>query len=516
MSTGSIQHRAKHRSCARRLTLLASVVLGLTLAIQWSYPFESTYWSSAQAEEPSASTAKVQTRIVDFATLAKEKAEARQLMAVARKAAERGDFETARWNANQAASIPVEWNLGEIPPKKFLKELETKSKRSVDQTTEATSGAIAERSKNPLRQRPIIEIEIPNPTAVSGHEVIELSFPEERPGTAANPDEDLSLADTPTALAVNGIVPSHSEKPQPPKTLRKHHFAPIPSLAELADSAPEPEAFASAPEPTVAETFRTSASGTTNRSNFQVIPKPQIPADSRGRVAVAKSPPLKPRASFDGQHEQVKFETIRQAVNDDIVNLGGRVENIDSAEQSIGTRSRPLRRLAEFQATPASPATMHPELRIVERTASADQAANLNSTSASQSPENVNGLLMAGIFVGLLLLIAVVFSLLIKSGRQLQFTLKLNVNHPCTSSALAPTAAFLEPVAASAHPAPPMPIYAPKRQIAVRSTPTIPNYAQLRQTEEELVQQQEGSIMRQFYEDNLKLREQLEETPIAA
>ena len=125
MSTGSIQHRAKHRSRIRRLALPAAMVFGLTLATQWSNPFDAVLWSPAHAEGPTPTRKKVEPRVVDFTKLAKQKSEARRLMDAARKAAAQGDIETARRHANQAAKIPVEWNLGETAPKKFLEDLQS-------------------------------------------------------------------------------------------------------------------------------------------------------------------------------------------------------------------------------------------------------------------------------------------------------------------------------------------------------------------------------------------------------
>lgn len=499
MSTGSVHHRAKHRKRAHWLVLAVAMVLGLTLARHW-----------LQAAEPSRSKTKVQPRIVDFASRTKQKNEARQLLDSARKAATRGDLETARLHAEQAAAIPVDWNLGEASPKKFLQELDATPQQ-----------VLVPKMSNANR------------------DVIELAFPEDRPEIAEDPVEDLTLTD----------VPTPSTRSEPPKTLRtlgfkgsepapatpsseemaprqKSRFAPIPSLEELAAPTPEPKAPAAEPEPTVIEKFRLLSSDTTNRSKFHVTEEP----------SVSSAAPVKPDTSPSTVNDNITIPRGRMADNDTETDTAS-VTVTDAVKPSFGSRSRPVPReginremfasnslsskasesaasalpfkMAEPEASvrainsaqpvasalplTASPTTVIHEIRVAERVVSADSATNLNSTSASPLLANLNSLLMAGLFGALMLLVVEALVLLRKFRPTSQFTLKVDVNHPLAAAALEPTV-----------------------KVASRPVPTTRLFDQKRQLEADLEHQQEDSMMRQVFEDNLKLREQLDETSIAA
>ena len=115
--------------------------------------------------------------------------------------------------------------------------------------------------------------------------------------------------------------------------------------------------------------------------------------------------------------------------------------------------------------------------------------------------------MMAGLFGALVLLVGVAVAVLRKFGPNPQFTFKVELNQP-----LGFAAAAASTVAVAAAPVAVEPVLKP-------SAPPIhvtPIYALKRQMEEELGQQQEDAMMRQVFEDNLKLREQIEETRIAA
>ena len=152
--------------------------------------------------------------------------------------------------------------------------------------------------------------------------------------------------------------------------------------------------------------------------------------------------------------------------------------------------------------TPATATTVVHGIRFAERPAPVDQAANVNSGSASQFLMNLNSLTTALLFGALLLLLVMASVLLLKFSTNSDFQLKFEVSHRNGMAALEhiAKAAVLEPIA----------------KAAVPPVPVTPVYALKRQMEEDHEHQQEDAMMRQVFEDNLKLREQLEDTRFAA
>ena len=553
MSTGSIHHRAKHRIRIRRLALPAVVVFGLTLAAQWSNPFDSVLWSPAHAEGPSPTPKKVVPRVVDFTELAKQKAEARRLMDAARKAVAHGDIETARRQADRAATIPVEWNLGESSPKKFLENLPSDSsdpQRFSDSVTESLKAPILELPQKPLRQRRAIAVETPTPTAVADRDVIELAFPNDRPGDAETAENDLdSMAELP-ALKFKHEVPSRSANSDMSKTLRtfgfktsepvsnsaasvpepaaaaprtKPRFAPIPSLEELAESAVVSDSLANQAVERTAQAFKKPASTTAKRSGSPETIEPQKPTAARGRVSVTGASPrsVSRNEEIEVGSDPLKLPTFRQMANDDVVIPTGPIEDSDSGMSSLkngavmtsrglqnreSSDRRPMTSATEVIVPPmptlATATTVVLVIRFAERPAPVDQAANVNSGSASQFLMNLNSLTTALLFGALLLLLVMASVLLLKFSTNSDFQLKFEVSHRNGMAALEhiAKAAVLEPIA----------------KAAVPPVPVTPVYALKRQMEEDHEHQQEDAMMRQVFEDNLKLREQLEDTRFAA
>ena len=703
MSTGSIHHRAKHRIRIRRLALPAVVVFGLTLAAQWSNPFDSVLWSPAHAEGPSPTPKKVVPRdftelekrtaaaqrmmdtarkaaahgdietvrrqanqaatipvewnlgepspkkilenlssdssdpqrfsdpvteslnapiaegpsptpkkvvprVVDFTELAKQKAEARRLMDAARKAVAHGDIETARRQADRAATIPVEWNLGESSPKKFLENLPSDSsdpQRFSDSVTESLKAPILELPQKPLRQRRAIAVETPTPTAVADRDVIELAFPNDRPGDAETAENDLdSMAELP-ALKFKHEVPSRSANSDMSKTLRtfgfktsepvsnsaasvpepaaaaprtKPRFAPIPSLEELAESAVVSDSLANQAVERTAQAFKKPASTTAKRSGSPETIEPQKPTAARGRVSVTGASPrsVSRNEEIEVGSDPLKLPTFRQMANDDVVIPTGPIEDSDSGMSSlkngavmtsrglqnressdrrpmtsatevivppmptlatattvvreirIAKRPAPVDQAANVNSdrrpmtsatevivppvpTPATATTVVHGIRFAERPAPVDQAANVNSGSASQFLMNLNSLTTALLFGALLLLLVMASVLLLKFSTNSDFQLKFEVSHRNGMAALEhiAKAAVLEPIAKAA-------VLEPIAKAAVPPVPVTPVYALKRQMEEDHEHQQEDAMMRQVFEDNLKLREQLEDTRFAA
>lgn len=468
MFTTPVHHRAKHGSRARRLAMPAAVVLGLTLASQWSNPFDSAFWSPAQAEVPVVTSSKVQPRVVDFGKLAKQKAEARRLMDAARKAAARGDLETARRHADQAATIPVEWNLGETTPKKFLDDLEADPSRF---SAANNDRARTEATKETPRHRT---------APASDRDVIELAFPNDRAGAAEETDEDLSLMDAPPALKVPGttqprdIQAPSTFKPESTGTAprNKSRFAPIPTLTELADPTPVTETPATMEDEVAAPSF-----------------EPPVAANTKPSADEPRKPEL---ARTQRNTEPGRFEPrpIRSLASDDIAIPSGRLEETEFSDPAL---AQPSPRHSRGTASETTPTTVIHEFRISDRSALQDQAAS--SSVASQLLLNINALLIAGLFGALLLLVVVAVVVLRKFGPNPQFTFKVELSHPLGVSVAAPASA---------------------EKPAVPPIAVTPIYALKRQMEEELEQQQEDAMMRQVFEDNLKLRDQLEETRIAA
>ena len=617
MSTGSIHHRAKHRSRIRRLALPAALVFGLTLAAQWSNPFAAVLWSPAHAEGPTPTRKKVEPRVVDFTKLAKQKAEARRLMDAARKAAAQGDIETAQRHANQAATIPVEWNLGETSPKKFLEDLQSDlsdPQRFTEPIAEVIKAPIVEVPQKPLRQRRAIEVETPRPTA--GRDVIELSFPDDRPGVTETAEEDLSATDEPPTLKFKQEVPSRSANIDAPKSPRmpvlktsdsaasapetaaatprtKQRFAPIPSLEELAEPASVSNSSARQPAEGAAQTSKNSASTTAKHSDSireagfreprqsvvrsstvrhsgtpsdslesfstpQTTEEPQEPTVSRGRVSEMKTSPVTDNRDEKTEADSVEPPTFHQIANDvipaapiedldsgeppprsEIVLPSRRSRTRESSDRSLTTSATEV--IAAPVPTPATPTTVVHEIRITDRSAPVDQAANANSASASQFLMNVNSLMMAGLFGALMLLIVVAVTVLPKFGPNPQFTFKVEVNQPNAVVASEPIAKAVAPIAHVAPiaqvvptvhvepaaqitpiaPATPAVHIAPITQVAPLAhvapvAQVAPIYVLKRQMEEAIEHHQEDAMMRQVFDDNLKLREQLDDSRIAA
>lgn len=469
MSTWSAHHRAKHRSRTRRLALPAVMVCGLTLASLLSNSTELTFWSAAHAEGPAVVRNRVQPKIVDFSKLAKQKAEARRLLEAARKAAATGDIDTAQRFADQAAAIPVEWNLGETTPKKFLEGLASEPQQFTETDVRVTTAP-------PAQRRRAVTTSAARP--INDREVIELSFPDETPVTAAAPEaeEDLSLNDKPArrprvesleapkslknlGFKAEEAAPAIAE-PQPTTPRRSSRFDPIPSLDDLAEAASEPAVQRSV------------------QDAQPISDEPTRPSPKRSAVPASTAP------------RPLLAESKLEQPQPDLVNVPfGRIEESDVAESSPKTRSRSQRRESSSDEGLATPTTVVHEIRVVDRPAPSESSASTSQLLLM----NLNSLLMAGLFGALLLLIVVAAVVLRKFGPNPQFTFKVEVSNPNGLAVAAPVAkAAVPPVAVT-------PIFALKRQM-----------------EEELEQQREDAMMRQVFEENLKLHEQLEETRIAA
>ena len=463
MSTRPNHHRAKHRGRIRRFALPATVVCGLTLVAHLSLPYESALLSTARAQGPTPAPRKVQPKIVDFGKLAKQKAEARRLMDLARKAAANGDLDAARRHADQAAAVPVEWNLGEKSPKKFLAELATDPTYLTESLDDSAS------SDSPSATRLPVEI-ISSPSTVP--EVIELDLPKGRSGARKQTDPDDSL----------------EEKPTTTKSLRALGF-------KAADDESEEDSV----ESDVTSAKPLSVSKFASIPTAEELSEPASSSKSSGSITV-KQP-----THSDHSNAQIKSESplIQQLSNNNTSIPTGRMEETTSSSAPFaGLRSQ----THSQDAVPTTTTVIH-EFRLAERTATPDQAANASSSIASQLLLNLNSLMMAGLFGALVLLVGVAVAVLRKFGPNPQFTFKVELNQP-----LGFAAAAASTVAVAAAPVAVEPVLKP-------SAPPIhvtPIYALKRQMEEEFGQQQEDAMMRQVFEDNLKLREQIEETRIAA
>lgn len=463
MSTRPNHHRAKHRGRVRRFALPATVVCGLTLAAHLSLPHESALWSTARAQGPSSAPRRVEPKVVDFGKLAKQKAEARRLMDLARKAGANGDLNAARRHADQAAAVPVEWNLGEKSPKKFLAELAT------DPTylTESLDDSASSDSLSATR----LPVEIISSSTVP--EVIELDLPKGRSGARKQTDPDDSL----------------EEKPTTTKSLRALGF-------KAADDESEEDSV----ESDVTSTTPQSASKYASIPTAEELSEPASSSKASGSITT-KQP-----THSDLSNAQIKSESplIQQLSNNNTVIPTGRMEETNSSSTApfAGLRSQ----TQAHDAAPATTTVIH-EFRLAERIATPDQAANASSSIASQLLLNLNSLMMAGLFGALVLLVGVAVAVLRKFGPNPQFTFKVELNQP-----LGFAAAAASTVAAAAAPVAVEPVMKP----SASPIHVAPIYALKRQMVEELEQQQEDAMMRQVFEDNLKLREQIEETRIAA
>ena len=448
MSTRPNHHRAKHRGRIRRFALPATVVCGLTLAAHLSLPHESALWSTARAQGPAPAPRRVEPKVVDFGKLAKQKAEARRLMDLARKAVVSGDHDAARRHADQAAAIPVEWNLGEKSPKKFLAELAAEPTHFAESLTDSAD------SESPtITRRPVEMIS----SSSSAPEVIELEFPKGRTSTRKKPEADALLEETPAAT----------------KSLRSLGF-------KTADDEPdedssEADASSTKPQP---------------KSKYDSIPTAEELSEPGSGTQPSASQPIQQLSNNNASIPTGRMEETTSTFNS------------SSNAPFAGLRSQ----TPAHDAAPTTTTVIH-EFRVAERTATADQAATANSSIASQLLLNLNSLMMAGLFGALVLLVGVAVAVLRKFGPNPQFTFKVELNQPLgfAAAAASTVAAVAAPVALE--------------PIMKTSAPTVhvaPIYALKRQMEADLEQQQVDAMMRKVFEDNLKLREQIEETRIAA
>ena len=524
MAIRPTHHRAKHRSRLRRLALPAALVFGLTLASQCSNPIDSAIWSLANAPGPTPTKPKVQPKIVDFTKLAKLKAEARRLMESAKSAAAKGDLENAQRLAVQAAAIPVEWNLTETSPQKFMDELQADPQKFAEPADiEVTRDPRNESAPMPQRQRRHHETIIPPSRAAGDREVIELAFPDDRDGNIDISDEDLTLTDASTTSKGQSVGRLRAEVSDAPKNLRSlgfrsnepalvaseskaatprkaQRFAPIPSLEELADTAPAAVVGANESDPEAVSAFKRPTSASMKRSSLLPLDAPRSGTNTRGSFHATQSHlDLNPR-HLDGNEtsnrEQVKpvEETvIRQLINAEDAMPVLRQENLDTEDSGSETRTQSRHRALLPPTSAGMPTTVIHEFRGVERADAGGQAASLNAASASQFLMTLNGLMMAGLFGTLLLLIVVAVVVLRKFGPNPQFTFKVELSHPNGTAAANIASGITAPVA-----------------------PVVPVLAIKRQLEDELALHQDDAMMRQVFEENLKLREQLDEGRIAA
>ena len=421
-------------------------------------------WYTANAQVPSSAPRKVEPKIVDFGKLAKQKAEARRLMDLARKAAANGDLDAARRHADQAAAVPVEWNLGEKSPKKFLAELATDPAHLTESLADSAD------SESPLATRSPVEI---ISSSSSTPEVIELDLPKGRTGTRKKIETDDSL----------------EEKLPTTKSLRSLGFKAADDESE-ADSV-EPDVTSAKPQST---------------SKYASIPTADELSEPASSNKASGSITAQPQAHGDLANTQSKSESplIQQLSNSNTAIPTGRMEETNSSSTApfAGLRSQ----TQTHDTVPTTTTVIH-EFRVAERAVSAEPATTANSSIASQLLLNLNSLMMAGLFGALMLLVGVAVVILRKFGPNPQFTFKVELNQPLGFAAAAATtvAAVAAPVAIE-----------PAIKAPAASVQVAPIYALKRQMEAELEQQQEDAMMRKVFEDNLKLREQIEETRIAA
>ncbi|MCX7418465.1 MAG: hypothetical protein NT013_02870 [Planctomycetia bacterium] len=329
-------------------------------------------------------------------------------------------------------------------------------------------------SDEPLSERNAIEFESSTQSATTPPDVIDLEVPKGRSNSRKTSNSDDAATETLTSTT--------------PKSLRSLGFK------------------TSGDETNVAESATSKPQSTSRYASVPTVEDLAAPAsEATSSIASAKRPVA--QSSSDAP-------AIQQLANHNTVIPSGQMEETHSHFGSSSSSSAPFAGLRsqsqghDFTAAAPATTTVIHEFRVAERTApTADQTANANSSIASQLLLNINSLMMAGLFGALVLLVGVAVAVLRKFGPNPEFTFKVELNQPLgfAAAAASTVAAVAAPMAVE-----------PVIKTPTQSVHVSPIYALKRQMADELEQQQEDAMMRQVFEDNLKLREQIEETRIAA
>lgn len=445
--------RVKQRDHGCRMTL--SVASTIVFAWQLLAPIAMTN-SSALAGEPATSIPKVQPKVIDFTRLIRQKAEARRLLDKARQSAESGDMDGARRHAEKAAALPIDWNLTELSPDKFLEQLDSGSFDSAP-------------AEDVASQREVIELPVKTtPSRRPRSEVIEIAPPvRERQADSKSKSEPRSLRDL-GFKSSNSADDASASNDEDDSENGGRRLTPIPSLEDLA--APL------TPEKNAARRTAGHAKSSLKNSTANSEPNAIVePASSRS-ISTSDTESLPSLEGDDSDWQPLKKPSTKPV-------------------------SQKTSEAAETVPATTVPTQVIHEIRVVERAPAAVATPAPAVNPESQFISNLNGLLLAGLFGALLVFVVIASVVTLRwFGSNPQLTFKMEMNGPLAVPMIAAPAAAPEPVAKPEPRQPEItPVYALKRQMA-----------------EELEMQQEDAMMRQVFEDNLRLREELEEVRIAA
>ena len=420
------------------------------------------------ADEPKVQR-KIQPKVLDFSRMLKQKAEARRMLDLAQQAALNGDIATARRHADRAAAIPVEWNLGEKTPEMFLEDLS-------DGVFDEPSAPQATEQQRPIRNDvDVIELPAKRPTrsAPKAPPVVDNKPPVLKTNTRSTKSlDEVGFKQASKPVTAPAMV---EELPPPPAPTGRRVLATIPSLEELASN--EPSTSPAAESDDMDREMSALDDDVADDEQLELEPiAPPVVAPRKHSAAKAK--PATDSRNIAKWNDPLKFENDRKP----------------------SANSRAFEPAARANA--AIPAPVIHEFHIADRT----PAPAAESNASSQFVKDLNGLLLAGLFGALIVLVVILSVVTLRwFGSNPALNFKLEMNGP-----------IAVPLAMAAAPAVPT---VPAARAADRSNEVAPLYALKRQREEDLEQQQEDAMMKQVFEENLKLRadlEDVEEIRIAA
>jgi hypothetical protein len=412
---------------------------------------------SVDAEEPRVER-KVQPKVVDFTRLLKQKSEARRLMDLARESAKAGDLATARRHAERAAAIPIEWNLGETTPEMVLEDLND----GLLDTANAT------------------EVSEPRRRMYDAADVIEL--PAKPPVQKTKSLEKIGLKPMPSASDASKeveVLPA----PAAPSMEQTHVSHPRRSLEELSSADANPGNLAP-------QTNETDTSAVTQSGDHIVTSEPP-------EFEAVNPQALRLSQSKGGTTDlQKNLASLKQS---DLSEVDGTIPHEKTTSADVATAS----------AVFAAPTHVVHEFRISDHTPVTETKAK------SQIVNDLNGLLLAGLFGSLIVLVVIVSVATLRwFGSNPALSFKVDMNGPIAL-----------PMAT--------PLTAPVAQSVVRETePEVQTFpiAAFRETQSSMKSSyglddlgidlhSEDTMLKQVLEDNLKLRADLsnfEDTRIAA
>ena len=298
---------------------------------------------------------------------------------LARNAAIAGDIATARRHAERAAAISVEWNLGETTPEMFLEDLSDGvfDEPSVPQATE---------SQRPVRND-VVVIELPakRPTraAPKAPPVVDNEPPVLKTNTRpAKTLDEVGFKQTRKREISPDVV---EELPRPAESQGRRALAPIPSLEELASN--EPSASPA-----------TEPAADSDDADFQ---KPAFD-DNVADDESLEIEPIAPPVVTPRKHSAPKAKPATDSRN--VAKWTDPLKRQN--DRKPPTNSRASEPAAVVHSINETPALVIHQFPIADRAPAPMQESKAESNTSTQFVKDLNGLLLAGLFGALIVLVS--------------------------------------------------------------------------------------------------------------